>query len=221
MTSDLLYVVFASVLIILVVIAFCIYKNTRYDDRGFRNNGIHKNGTRYDENGYDCAGYDKNGYNSDGYNKYGFDIYGYNRYGFDKEGYDKKVYDHEGYNKSGKNSKGLYSRYHDRYSYLYDSISPDGFLDPKLYPVGMTTHACERMKERLGITYSRDMLEKCEEAYDRGKSARQMMKSEAQRLIEISERHESGIPLLYRNFVYIFSEDNSLITLYKYNNYYH
>ena len=182
------YIVIFIVLIIIVI--GVLFNLNIYDDRGFNKKGFHKNGTRFDNNGYDSNGYDRAGYNRHGYN-----IHGYNKFGFD--------------------SKRRYNRYYDRNKYETQIYSSEGFLSPEIYPVALTDHARLRMSERLGITNYRVMDALAFEAYCFGKSTKQMTKSQAFPYICREENHDDGIILVWKNFVYIFSSENVLITLYK------
>lgn len=180
-------------LIVLLIIAFKCRK-TKYDRRGFDKNGIHKNGTKYDEFGYDYTGYDRNGY----------DCQGYDNDGFDRSGYCKA-----GYNREGKNCKGQYNR-------IYDlNYGKDGFDSFERYPIGVTNHARQRIMERMFIKNPCDIDKLVREAYCYGKSKRQIKKSSAFLMEEIENNHENSILLIYRGYIYVFSKDNILITVYK------
>ncbi len=170
------------------------------DQRGFDRKGIHKNGTKYDDFGYDIKGFDKNGYN---------------RYGFDLNGYDAHGFNDEGYNIDGRNSNGKYNRLYDKRSYIQDRYSREGFLNPQIYHVELTNHAKERIYERYpnGNNINADKL--AQEAYAYGKRSYQIMKTSASVLREIENRYENGIALIYKGYIYIFSEENVLITMYK------
>lgn len=93
----------------------------------------------------------------------------------------------------------------------------DGFLDPQRHPVALTHHARERMQERLHISDNRLMEKHTREVYLYGKSARQLNQSAAYRVRQI-EQKEGSIVLLYRNYIYIFTKENALITLYENEN---
>ena len=97
-------------------------------------------------------------------------------------------------------------------SYIRENYRRDGFLNPQDYPVALTNHARDRIRERVG-NVDADKLTR--EAYVYGKSSYQMMRTSAAILKEIEERHENGIALLYRGYIFIFSEENVLITMYK------
>lgn len=215
-------------LIIVLILCFAGRRNDRYDERGFNSKRIHMNGTRYDDNGYNYYGYDQSGYNKDGFDKNGFDHEGYNRngynfYGYDREGYNKNGYnvkglDREGYNtfgynKYGKSKNGKYDRYYDAFSF-----EKDGLRSMDEFPVALTDHSIERFSERLGITKRLDMQRSAIDAYRYGKSRRQLKKTSAALVDEIENRHENGTVLIYRNYIYIFSETNALITLYRNEN---
>lgn len=170
------------------------------DKRGFNRKGIHKNGTKFDNFGYDIKGYDKNGYNRNGFDKNGYDISGYNE---------------DGYKIDGRNANGKYNRLYDRQSYVKDRYSREGFLNPRIYPVALTNHARERIYERYpnGRNVNADKL--VQEAYAYGKSSFQVMKTSSIFLKDIENRYENGTALLYNGYIFIFSDENVLITMYK------
>lgn len=127
---------------------------------------------------------------------------------------------HCGYNHYGINAKGQYNRLYDRAVFRTKVYSAEGFLNPAQYPVGVTDHARERMQERMGIVSHRKMDLLALDAYQFGKSALQVPKSAAARMREIEQRDADApkVVLLYRGYVYIFSRDNSLITVYENTN---
>lgn len=182
-----------SLLAVVVAIIF-IYHCTKYNSNGFDRKGRHKNGTKYDDFGYDARGYDKNGFDRQGYDVKGYDCVGYNR---------------QGYNKFGKNAKGQYNRLFDLY------YSEDGFRNPRLYPIGVTNHARERMMERMHIQNVQDIEGISFDAYRYGKSKRQIKKSSSAIIEEIENRHKSSVLLVYRGYIFVFSDDNKLITVYR------
>lgn len=131
----------------------------------------------------------------------------YDRRGFDKNGihkngtkYDEFGYDYTGYDRSGYDRQG------------YDKDSFDSF---ERYPIGVTNHARQRIMERMLINNSYDIDKLVREAYCYGKSKRQIPKSSAFLMEEIENSHENGILLIYRGYIYVFSKDNTLITVYK------
>lgn len=170
------------------------------DKRGFDRKGIHKNGTKFDDFGYDITGYDKNGYNRNGY---------------DRQGYDKSGFNIYGYKIDGRNANGKYNRLYDKQSYNKDRYNREGFLDPQIYPVSLSVHARERIYERYpnGENVNADKLVR--EAYAYGKSSFQVMRTSSVFLKDIETRYENGTALLYNGYIFIFSEDNKLITMYK------
>lgn len=184
--------ILAIILILLIVVAVLLY--TEYDQRGFKRNGIHKNGTEYDDFGYDVDGYDQNGYDC-----FGYDVNGYNRNGYNKVGY----------NRDGKNAKGQYNRFYDVH------YSKDGFYNPKHFPIIVTNHAKERMVERKVIRNLGDAEKQALDAYCYGRSKRQIKRSSAALIQEIENRYDHSVLLVYRGYIYIFSDDNKLITVYK------
>lgn len=186
-------VILCGLLVVVVAIIF-IYRHTKYKRKGFNRKGIHKNGTKYDDFGYDVRGYDKSGFDHQGYDVNGYDRVGYNR---------------QGYNRFGKNLKGQYNR-------LFDvHYSEDGFCNPQLYPIGVTDHAKERMIERMHIRNVQDVYKIAHDAYCYGRSKRQIKKSSTVMIEEIENRHNSSVLLVYRGYIFIFSDDNKLITVYK------
>lgn len=206
-----------------------IHKNgTPYDDKGFARFGFDKDGFNaygfdrngYDRQGYDRAGYDRSGFDRSGYNRLGYDKSGFNRSGFNAKGYDVNGFDADGYNAAGKNARGQYDRFFDRDAFGGGIHSVEGFLSPRIYTVSLSTHAKERMHERMGLVSEQDMMKLALEAYRYGKSSRQVMKTVAAKMIEKEQVHNDRVVLLYRNYVYIFSRDNCLITVYP-NEYIH
>lgn len=146
--------------------------------------------------------YDSRGFDSDHIHRNGtkFDDCGYDFYGYNKHGY----------NRQGRNADGGYDR-------LYDTERgiKDGFYSLREHPVGLTTHARERLAERLGITdYDRANIQAFS-AYRFGKSKRQVKQSSAYLLEESEKREENKVALLYGGYIYIFSRENVLITLYR------
>lgn len=176
-------------ILIIVGILFILFNYCfRRDERGFDRNEIHKSGTKYDEDGFDVDGYDKNGYNEDGYNIH------------------------------GKNAKGKYNRIYDVADYKDSEYNQDGFLDPRIYTIGATTHARDRITERMTGKCAANVDKVVYDAYCFGRSARQIKKTSAALVKDIENRHESGIVLIYNGFIYVFSEENVLITMYKNEN---
>ena len=181
-------------LLTLLAVGFLMFYRPKYNRRGFDRKGIHKNGTRFDDYGYDVGGYDKNGFDYQGYDKDGYNHAGYSRHGYDRH---------------GKNDKGQYNRLFDRH------YTEDGFRDPHLYPIGTTNHAKERIMERMHICNEQDIPKIVLDAYSYGRSKRQLRRSSAALVEEIENQHERGTLLIYKGYIYIFSDDNKLITLYK------
>ena len=170
------------------------------DKRGFNRKVIHKNGTKFDDFGYDVTGYDKNGYNRSGYDKYGYDKSGFNI---------------DGYKIDGRNVNGKYNRLYDKQSYIKDRYNREGFLNPQIYPVALTNHSRERIYERVSSYANVNADKLVRDAYAYGKSSYQVMKTSSIILKEIESRYENGIALLYNGYIFIFSEENVLITMYK------
>ena len=166
--------------------------------RVLRSKGKKRKPTRkFDKRGFDHNYIHRNGTK---YDDYGFDYYGYSAAG----------YNLEGYNRDGKNREGKYDRFRDT-----RSQEEEGFYDPFVYPVALTTHARERFAERLGICDDRKMNDMTFGAYAYGKSKRQIKKTSAYLVEEIEREHENSILLIYRNYIYVFSRENVLITVYK------
>lgn len=152
---------------------------------------------KFDKRGFDHNHIHKNGTK---YDDYGFDYYGYSAAG----------YNLEGYNRDGKNREGKYDRFRDT-----RSQEEEGFYDPFVYPVALTTHARERFAERLGIYDDRKMNDMTFDAYSCGKSKRQLKQTSVYLVDEIERAHENGILLIHKNYIYVFSRENVLITVYK------
>ena len=153
--------------------------------------------TRYDSRGFDHNGIHKNGTK---YDDAGFDYWGYDVAGFNLQGY----------NKLGRNGKGQYNRFYDS-----TSCTDEGFCNPKFHPIALTNHARERLSERLGLNNTSAMLETATDAYRYGKSKRQIKKTSAFLIDEIEQKYENSVVLIYKNYIYIFSYTNELITVYK------
>lgn len=203
-------------IVLLIVLIVTLRKRRK---KGIDEQGIHKSGTRYDDNGFDqegynASGFDRKGFDRQGYDRAGYDKAGFNRRGFNAKGYDVHGFNAQGYNSAGKNARGQYDRLFDRDAFAGENCSVEGFYPPRIYPISLTRHARERMQERMGLSRELDMLRLAEEAYRHGKSSRQVMRSVAARIQEKEQAHDDGIILLYRNYVYIFSQTNCLITLY-------
>lgn len=152
------------------------------------------------EDPYDNRGFDHNHIHKNGTK---FDDYGFDYWGYDAEGYCEK-----GYDRNGKNRKGQYNRIYDTYS------AQDGLNDVRFYPISITPHAQMRMRERLGITDYQEMNELVFDAYRFGKSKRQIRKSSAFLVEECERNHDGNIILIYHNIVFVFSKDNSVVSLF-------
>ena len=170
------------------------------DERDFNHKGIHKNGTSFDDLGYDVYGYDRDGYNKAGYNR---------------QGYDKSGFDAYGYKIDGRNANGKYNRLYDRQSYAQSRYNREGFLNPRVYHIAVTNHARERIYERYpnGENVNADNLAR--EVYAYGKSSFHVTRTSSVFLKDIETRYENGTALLYNRYIFIFSEENVLITMYK------
>ena len=88
-------------------------------------------------------------------------------------------------------------------------------MNPRIYPVALTNHDRERIYERYpnGRNVNADKL--VQEAYAYGKSSFQVMKTSSIFLKDIENRYENGTALLYNGYIFIFSDENVLITMYK------
>lgn len=184
------------------------YDNEGYDPRGYDRDG-------YDRLGYDARGYDRNGYDWQGYNAKGYNAAGYDRFGYDIQGYDENGYDRRGYNVYGRDLYGQYNRLYDVADFADSLYSSEGFLSPQRYPVGVTYHAKQRIQERMQGRAGGDVQALAVKAYSFGRSARQLKRTSARMVQELQEQHENGVVLIYRGYVYIFSSDNQLITVYR------
>ena len=174
-----------GIITLIIIIYLLVSTLSGRDKRGFNRKGIHKNGTKFDDFGYDVIGYDKSGFN----------IYGY------------KI--------DGRNANGKYNRLYDKKSYIKNKYNREGFLNPQIYPIKLSNHAIERIHERYpnGENINADRL--AQDAYAYGKSSFQVMRTSSVFLKDIETRYEHGIALLYNGYIFIFSEENVLITMYK------
>ena len=186
--------------ILILIFAMVVMTFFGRDKRGFNKKGIHKNGTTFDDFGYDIRGYDKNGFKRNGFDKNGYDVFGFNK---------------EGYKIDGRNANGKYNRLYDKQSYIQNRYNREGFLNPQIYPVALTNHARERIYERVSNSGNVNADKLVREAYAYGKSSYQVMKTSSVFLKDIESRYENGIALLYNGYIFIFSEENVLITMYK------
>ena len=152
---------------------------------------------RYDRRGFDGNRIHKNGTK---YDDRGYDYFGYNAQG----------YNEQGYTLTGRNQKGQYNR-------LFDTTSTqeEGFRHLYGNPVQVPKHARERFAERMNVRDPQRMEQLAKEAYCFGKSRRQIKFTSRPMVEDIEQRHGNGIVLIYHGFIYIFSPDNKLITLYK------
>lgn len=121
------------------------------------------------------------------------------------------------YTVDGRDEKGRYNRLYDRKAFFSGYYSQDGFLNPWTNRIALTDHARQRMWERMGIDDYVKMDQLAIDAYCFGKSARQMMKSSAAMVRDIEERYENSVILVYHGFIFVFSRENVLITVYKNN----
>lgn len=205
---DILKILLAICVGVFVFTLVLIIAYPKYDKKGFDKEGKHKNGTRYDDNGFDCLGYDKDGYSKSGFNRDGYDREGYRFNGYNREGYDRK---------------GNYDRLFDVAAFDNGEISIDGFYDPKMFSISINPHAKKRFAERMGITDEFEMDYVAFAAYRYGKTERQLSKKDAYYMKSKKAEHPGKSLILYEDFYYVFSQDNSLVTLFPkdddYNSY--
>ena len=156
-----------------------------------------KSKKRYDRRGFDHNHIHRNGtkFDDDGYDYFGYDANGYNK---------------DGYNTSGRNSKNQYNRFFDT-----QACERDGFYSPQWHPVIITPHAEGRIEKRLGIKDKYKLKRQAMDAYRYGKSKHQIKKSSTCFIEEIEQKHENSVILIYKGFIYVFSRENVLITVYK------
>ncbi len=119
-------------------------------------------------------------------------------------------YDEDGYNRQGK-----YNRFYNVKRYKTDLYSEEGFLDIRKNPIYLTSHARERMRERMGINEAHKMDALAFEAYQFGKSKLQLMKSERGIIEEKEQEYGDSVILIYHGYCYVFTENNGLKTVYK------
>ena len=136
---------------------------------------------------------------------------------YDVDDFDENGFDRNGYNIDGRNAKGKYNRLYNRRVYISNRYSEEGFLDPHVYPIIITNHARERIYERMPECRNISPNKLVQDAYAYGKSASQLMRTSAMELRDIENRHENGVALVYRGYIYVFSEDNKLKTVFKNN----
>ena len=136
---------------------------------------------------------------------------------YDVNDFDENGFDRNGYNIDGRNANGKYNRLYNRRAYIDNMYSEEGFLNPYVYPIIITNHARERIYERIPECRNISQNKLVRDAYAYGKSASQLMKTSAMELRDIENRHENGVALVYRGYIYVFSEDNKLKTVFKNN----
>lgn len=180
------YIVYSAVLLSIILIVALLLRKPKQ----------HK-GKRYDSRGFDSNRTHKNGTK-------------YDDFGFDYFGYDAAGYNVHGYSALGKNVKGQYNRFFDT-----TACKEEGFLNPNIYQIALTDHARMRLSERLGIDNYSQMNKLAMDAYRYGKSKRQIKRTSAALVHDIEQSHDSSIVLIYKNYIYIFSCENVLITVFK------
>ena len=117
------------------------------------------------------------------------------------------------YDENGRNAQGEYNRLYDVKVFRSSTHNPDGFCDPRKYPIVLSDHARKRMAERLGISAFGEMYTLAMEAYQYGESLSQAEGHVAKRMETEKSRYQDGIPLLYGNRLYIFTSKNRLISV--------
>ena len=198
-----LYILLAVCVGVFIFALILIIAYPKYDKSGFDKEGNHKNGTRYDDKGLDFFGYDKDGYSKSGFNR---------------DGYDREGYRVNGYSRSGYDRKGNYDRFFDIAAFDNGEISIDGFYDPKVFSISINPHAKERFQERMAITDELEMDYVATSAYRYGKTKRQLSKNDAYYMKRKAADHPGKFLILYEDFYYVFSQDNSLVTLFPRDN---
>ena len=88
-------------------------------------------------------------------------------------------------------------------------------MNPQIYSIAVANHAEERIYERYPNGENVNAAKLAREAYAYGKSSFQVMRTSSVFLKEIETRYENGTALLYNGYIFIFSEENVLITMYK------
>ena len=215
---SILIILMSICIAIIVFFSLIVFLYPGYDGRGFDKKGNHKNGTRYDDKGFDFFGYDKDGYSKSGFNRDGYDRDGYSKSGFNRDGYDREGYRVNGYSRSGYDRKGNYDRFFDIAAFDNGEISIDGFYDPKVFSISINPHAKERFQERMAITDELEMDYVATSAYRYGKTKRQLSKNDAYYMKRKAADHPGKFLILYEDFYYVFSQDNSLVTLFPRDN---
>ena len=84
-----------------------------------------------------------------------------------------------------------------------------------MHNVNLTQHAVERIGERLNIFDMRKIKELVYKAYAFGKSRKQVDTDAVAKIEKIQKNRIDIIALLYEDIFFIFSENNTLITVYK------
>ena len=198
-----LYILLAVCVGVFIFALILIIAYPKYDKSGFDKEGKHNNSTKYDDNGFDFFGYDKDGYSKSGFNR---------------DGYDREGYRVNGYSRSGYDRKGNYDRFFDIAAFDNGEISIDGFYDPKVFSISINPHAKERFQERMAITDELEMDYVATSAYRYGKTKRQLSKNDAYYMKRKAADHPGKFLILYEDFYYVFSQDNSLVTLFPRDN---
>ena len=194
-----LYILLAVCVGVFIFALILIIAYPKYDKSGFDKEGKHNNSTKYDDKGFDFFGYDKDGYSKSGFNRDGYDREGYRFNGYNREGYDRK---------------GNYDRLFDVAAFDNGEISIDGFYDPKVFSISINPHAKERFQERMAITDELEMDYVATSAYRYGKTKRQLSKNDAYYMKRKAADHPGKSLILYDDFYFVFSQDNSLVTLF-------
>lgn len=82
-------------------------------------------------------------------------------------------------------------------------------------PVALTDHAVARMEERMGIKSESKMLRLAKDAYRYGKRAKHLPKKTAAKIRKKQRKYGGSTIAVYNGFMYVFSKDRALITVYK------
>ena len=85
-------------------------------------------------------------------------------------------------------------------------------------PIALTDHAIMRMKERMGIKSVNKMLRLACRAYRYGKRVEDLPQKAAILMRRKQKEYGNSTMVIYDGFVYVFSKDRALITVYENNN---
>lgn len=82
-------------------------------------------------------------------------------------------------------------------------------------PVALTDHAIMRMKERMGIRNEDRMLHLAQQAYRYGSRAEDLSRKAAILMRKKQKEYGNSTMVIHKGFIYVFSNDRVLITVYK------